>query len=284
MKKIKILILILFLSAITLSAGEEGLHIHFLDVGEGDAILLQSGKENILIDAGNPISGYNVVEYLKINKVKKLDHFIVTHPHPDHFGGAFFILQMFAVDKVYDNGQKFSPEDTSDFYRWYEELFRQKENYKTLKAGDILSLGEWKLETIWPPEPPEFFPDFNISSLVMKIYPATTTANGSFSCLLAGDLIAPAENELLRRGIDLKSDVLKVGHHGSDAATSEEFLEAVSPEIAVISVNKDNIRGYPAKETIEKLEKRNIKIYRTDVNGNIVLKKDKKGLTILTEK
>jgi len=292
MRKVKISILIFFFFISFIFAQETGkyltgehlLEIHFLDVGEGDAILLRSGKENILIDAGNLISGYKVAKYLEKMKIKKLDYLIITHPHPDHFGGVFFILQMFNVDKLYDNGQEFSPEETPDFYRWYEELFRQKENYKILKAGDILSVGEWELEILWPPEPPEFFPDFNISSLMIKVKPTITTVNGSFSCLLAGDLITPAENELLRRGKDLRSDVLKVGHHGSDDATSNKFLQAVSPEIAIISVNKDNIRGYPAKETIEKLEKANIKIYRTDVNGNIVLRRDKKGLTILTEK
>lgn len=312
MKKIKISVLLLFFFTSSVFAKETGglltgkyltgnhpeeLEIHFLDVGEGDAIFLQSEKENALIDAGNLITGYKVAEYLKEQKVKKIDHLIVTHPHPDHFGGVFFILQMFDVDKVYDNGQKFHPEDMLDFYRWYEELFRQRENYMVLKAGDILTIGDWNLEVIWPPEPPEYFPDFNISSLAIKVYPvrkggeisngvkaATTTVNDSFSCLLAGDIIMPAENELLRRGIDLKSEVLKVGHHGSAEATSDEFLQTVSPEIAIISVNKDNIRGYPAKETIEKLEKANIRIYRTDINGNIVLRKDKKGLTILTEK
>lgn len=299
MKKIKISILSLFFFISFVFAKESGglltgkyltsnhpeeLEIHFLDVGEGDAIFLQSEKENALIDAGNLITGYQVAEYLKEQKVKKIDHFIVTHPHPDHFGGVFFILPMFNVDKVYDNGQKFHPEDMLDFYRWYEELFRQRENYTVLKAGDILTIGDWNLEVIWPPEPPEYFPDFNISSLAIKVKAATTTVNDSFSCLLSGDIIIPAENELLRRGIDLKSDVLKVGHHGSDAATSDEFLQAVSPEIAIISVNKDNIRGYPAKETIEKLEKTNIRIYRTDINGNIVLRKDKKGLTLITEK
>lgn len=278
-----------WLLANSLFAQEAGNHrqelkIHFLDVGEGDAILLQSRKENILIDAGNLISGYKVATYLKKEKVKKLNHLIITHPHPDHFGGVFFILQMFNVDKVYDNGQKFSLEDISDFYRWYEELFRQRENYKVLKAGDILFLSGWDLEVLWPPEPAEFFPEFNISSLVIKVKSATTAVNGSFSCLLAGDLSIPGEHGLLRRGIDLRSNVLKVGHHGSGGATSDEFLQVVSPEIAIISVNKDNIRGYPAKETIEKLEKANIKIYRTDVNGNILLKKDKKGLTLITEK
>lgn len=294
MKKIKISILLLFFFISFIFAKETNSHltgnhpkeleIHFLDVGEGEAILLRSEKKIVLIDAGNIISGYKVAKYLEKMKVKKLDHFIITHPHPDHFGGVFFVLQALPVEKVYDNGQKFHPEEQSDFYRWYEELFRHRENYGILKTGDVLPLGEWNLEVLWPPEPPEFFPDFNLSTLVIKVKEMTIPTDAGFSCLLAGDLITPTENELLRRGTDLRSKILKVGHHGADDATSDEFLAAVSPEIAIISVNKDNIRGYPAKETIEKLEKANIKIYRTDINGNIVLQKDKKGLTILTEK
>lgn len=268
MRKIYILLLfILFIFyPIYIFGDTQYLRIHFLDVGEGESVFIETptGK-TILVDTGNLITGFRVAEYLKRNNIYNLDHLIFTHPDLDHIGGAFFVLQMLKVKNVYDNGQNLNELiKYSDIYRWYEELVRKDKNYKILKAGDILFAGDVGLKIIWPPLP-LFFSDNNNNSLVIVL------EYGKFHCLLTGDLTALGERKILEEKIDLKAEVLKIGHHGAGDATCEEFLTAVSPKIGIISVNKANIRGYPAEEVIERLKKIGTQLYRTDENGDIVV-------------
>jgi len=261
-------ILLIFASFIFSAAfaDSQPLKIHFIDVGEGDSILIEAPNgETALIDAGNLITGSKVVRYLEKNNIYDLEHLIFTHPHLDHIGGAFFILQMVGVKDIYDNGENLLElAKRSDVYRWYDDLVRESSKYSVLEAGDSLLLGEVKLKVLWPPKP-LIFSDFNTNSLVIMVEYKT------FRCLLTGDLTFSAETELLKKESRLGADVLKVGHHGFADASSEEFLKAVSPKIAVISVNKDNIRGYPSGEVIERLEKINSEVYRTDINGDIII-------------
>lgn len=260
------LIFVLFIFC-TISSFVEAasLKIHFLDVGEGDSILIQTPKgKTILVDAGNLISGFRVVEYLKKNNIHNLDYLIFTHPDLDHIGGAFFILQMMDVKRIYDNGEDLTRRaKSSDVYRWYEELVRNNRNFDVLQAEDNFLLDEVVFKVLWPYRP-FIFSSFNPNSLVIMI------EYKKFRCLLTGDLTIPAEKELLKKLKDLKADVLKVGHHGSNSS-SEEFLRVVSPEISVISVNKENIRGYPAEEVLKRLEKFSSKVYRTDRDGDIII-------------
>lgn len=266
MRKIYILLIfiLLILYPISTFGDVKNLRIHFLDVGEGDSILIETPEgENILVDTGNLISGYKVVKYLKQNKIQTLDYLILTHPDLDHIGGAFFILQMLKVKNIYDNGQNLL-DNYSNIYRWYEELVRKDKNYKTLKAKDALYIGDVTLKVLWPPQ--SFFSsDFNTNSLVIML------KYEKFRCLLTGDLTIIGEREILKEKIDLKADVLKVGHHGANDANSEEFLMAVAPRIAILSVNRVNIRGYPAEEVISRLRKLGIQLYRTDEDGDIIL-------------
>jgi len=271
MKKAWILfIFVLFtLSAV---AQSQPLKIHFLDVGEGDSILIEApGGETALIDAGNLITGLRVVKYLNKNNIYDLGYLIFTHPHLDHIGGAFFILQMIEVKNIYDNGEDLlALTKGSDIYRWYDDLVRKSNKYGVLEAGDSLLLGEVKLKVLWPPKS-LIFSDFNANSLVIVVEYKT------FRCLLTGDLTSPAEVELLKKESCLGADVLKVGHHGFVDASSKEFLKAVSPKISIISVNKDNIREYPSGEVLTRLGKLGAKIYRTDKNGNIVIRVGERG-------
>ena len=267
MKRFWVLVLLLFTFPFlsTLASSDEVGRIHFIDVGEGDSILLEIEGKSALIDTGNLISGPRLVKYLKEKGIEKLDYLILTHPHPDHIGGVFFILPALKVEKIYDNGQELDGlRKTCAIYRWYEDLVRKRKNYAVLISGDSLSLGSLTLEVLWPPEVPTSS-DFNAFSLLIMV------KGGGFSCLLTGDLTAAGERELLIREVNLKADVLKVGHHGAEDATSEEFLEAVSPGIAVISVDKDNFWGYPSAKVLERLKKAGVKVYRTDREGDIVL-------------
>ncbi len=268
MKKIVAVCLALFIFSFLSSSAssDEAGRIHFINVGEGDSILLEVPGKAALVDTGNLISGPRLVNYLKEKGIEKLDYLLITHPHPDHIGGVFFILPALKVEKIYDNGQDLNRvRKTCAIYRWYEDLVRRRKNYGVLISGDSLTLGNLALEVLWPPES-STSSDFNAFSLVIMV------RWGSFSCLLTGDLTAPGERELLKRRVSLKADVLKVGHHGAEDATTEEFLQAVSPGMAVISVDEANVWGYPSGEVLERLEKAGMKMYRTDRDGDIVLK------------
>ena len=275
MKKVWILF-IFVLFTLSVAAQSQPLKIHFLDVGEGDSILIEAPNgETALIDAGNLITGLKVVRYLNKKNIYDLDYLIFTHPHLDHIGGAFPVLQMIEVKNIYDNGENlFALAKRSDAYRWYDDLVRKSNKHSVLEAGDRLLLGEVKLEVIWPPKP-FIFSDFNANSLVIVVEYKT------LRCLLTGDLTAPAEVELLKKESHLGADILKVGHHGFDDASSQEFLKEVSPKISIISVNKDNIRGYPSGEVIERLEKMNSEVYRTDINGDIAIQTEGDGEVII---
>ncbi len=262
-----ILLILVISSARDILAQDISLRIHFIDVGEGDSILIETSQgKTVLIDTGNLITGFRVVEYLKKKNIQRLDYLILTHPHPDHIGGVFFVLQMIDVNKIYDNGQDISGlVKTVDMFRWYEDLVRNDARYSILCSGDRISLGDILLDVLWPPQEKDTLLDFNANSLVIML------RCKSFRCLLPGDLTTPGERRLLDAGIDLRADVLKIAHHGANDATSQRFLTAVSPEIAIISVDSGNIRGYPTKQTLDRIEKSTGGLYRTDIEGDILL-------------
>jgi len=266
---LSILALFIFSSA---TAQSQSLKIHFLDVGEGDSILIEtpSGKV-VLVDAGNLITGLNVVKYLKRNNIYNLDHLVFTHPHFDHIGGAFFVLQMLNTRNIYDNGTDLSKvTGFKDIYRWYGDLIRKGNNYSILEAGDSLVADGVELKILWP-QKPLLSSNFNVNSLVIMV------KYRAFNCLLAGDSTSLAEAELLKRKKHLRADILKVGHHGADDASSKDFLKAVSPKIAIISVAKDNIHEYPSSTVLTRLEQSGAKVYRTDKDGNIVVQIENDG-------
>ncbi len=251
-----------------------GLNIHILDVGEGDAILIETDgveKKWALIDSGNLISGHKVARYLREKGVSRLDYLILTHPDMDHVGGVFTIAQTFRVDRILDNGEDLSGwSKTSDFFRWYVDLARKNRKYGVMRAGDSIKLNDVILKALWPP--PEYqASSFNANSLVIMV------EHGKFRILLAGDLIASSEKELAAGRPGLKAGALKVGHHGAFDASGEAFLKLVAPKAAFISVNKNNIRGYPSPVTLERLKNLGVAVYRTDQNGDIVLRASTNG-------
>ena len=251
---------------------ERSLRINFIDVGEGEAILIETPEsKNILVDSGNIISGFSVLEYLKSKNIHRLDYFILTHPHLDHIGGAFFLLQALDVESICDNGQDLSGVSKSkDIYRYYNKLVRNNEKYSNLKAGDKIEVGGVSLGIKWPVEPP-VLADFNVNSLVIML------EYNDFCCLLAGDLTIAGEKELLSIGNNLKAEVFKIGHHGSKDANSKEFLKEVSPSVSIISIDKHNRRGYPSKQVLNRLKKIGSKIYKTAEFGNITISVNKDG-------
>ncbi|MDH5637179.1 MAG: MBL fold metallo-hydrolase [Nitrospinota bacterium] len=249
--------------------------LHFIDVGEGDAILLQwIGRKPawILVDTGNPVTSHLVLEYLRKAGAEELNAIIITHPHMDHAGGLFQIAQSMKVRAIYDNGEDpWSNGAPNNFYRWYAGFTRARPTYQALEAGANIPLGEAELEILWPPAGGFAHEHINARSLVILV------RFGQFRALLAGDLVAPAETALARSGADVSAHILKAGHHGAQDAGSIEFLEKVAPQVVVVSVDRGNINGYPSSKFLERIEAVGAKTLRTDMDGDIVIEAQASG-------
>ncbi len=237
--------------------------IHFIDVGQGDAILIESNKHYMLIDAGENNKGSDVVNYLKDKGVNKLDYVLGTHPHSDHIGGLDTIINSFTIDKV------IMP-DITHTTKTFEDVLDAiaNRNLKITKAvvGNRYSIGSASFIIISPND--TTYSDLNNYSVGIKL------TNGNNSFLLAGDAEELSEEEMMKNGIDLSADVLKLGHHGSSYSSSSNFLDVVSPTYAMICVGTDNQYNHPNIDTLQKMVDRNIQIFRTDKQGTVIFTSD----------
>lgn len=243
---------------------KNSIKISYIDVGQGDSALIQVNSKSLLIDAGTNESTSKLISYLDKQNIKKLDYIVATHPHEDHIGG------MDAVIKKYDVGQFYAPKkitNTKTFESMVNVLKSKNLKINVAKPGVNLDLGtNVKCEMLAPNS--DNYENLNNYSAVIKI----TYGNSKF--LFTGDAEKLSEKEILNKNYDISSDVIKIGHHGSSSSSSKAFLDKVSPKIAIISCGKNNDYGHPHRETINELTKRKIQIYRTDVDGTIILKSD----------
>lgn len=244
------------------------LKVHYIDVGQGDSILIQLDGKNMLIDAGTNESTGKLLSYLKNQNIKKLDYVIATHPHEDHIGG------MAEVIKSFDIGAFYAPKKVANT-RTFEDMVNalKKKNLKinTAKEGVVINFDSNTNCVMLAPNS-DNYEDVNNYSAVIKL----TYKNTKF--LFTGDAQKLSEKEMVDNGLDLSCDVLKVGHHGSSTSSSAAFLDKSSPKVAVISCGKNNDYGHPHKQTITALNKKNIKIYRTDVDGTVLIESDGKNI------
>jgi competence protein ComEC len=245
------------------STNPNEIKVHFIDVNQGDSILIQVNYKNILIDSG-PKDGKNkLLEYLTLLNIPQFDYVIATHPHEDHIGNMSYIINNYKVLNFY------SPKidnNTPSFENMAESLSRKNLKIKILKANSsTINLGENTSFEVFSPNL-DSYDNLNNYSPIIKI------SYGNTSFLFTGDAEEDVEEEVLTKNFNLKSDVLKVGHHGSSTSTTKAFLASVNPKIAVISVGKNNSYGHPTENTLNKLK--GTKIYRTDLNGNIVITSD----------
>ncbi|WP_139904644.1 ComEC/Rec2 family competence protein [Clostridium thermarum] len=248
------------------------LRVHFIDVGQGDSTLLQVNGFNVLIDAGPNSASHKLLPYLKGNNVENIDYVIATHPDEDHIGGMDEVIKNFNIGILY--APKLT-KDTDTFISMVKAL-KSKGLKINVALDDIaLNLGEDIILNFLAPIE-ENYEEVNNYSVVTKL----TYKN--ISMLFMGDAENLVEAQLLRDKVDIDTDVIKIGHHGSSSSTSDDFLRVVSPEYAIISCGKNNRYKHPHKETINKLENAKVGIYRTDLLGTIIISSDGNNITTTT--
>ncbi len=254
---------------------EKNLKIIFLDVGQGDAILIKTPeKKNILIDGGPDKSIiYKLDQQLPFYE-RKIDCMILTHPDPDHLNGLVEVLKRYQVEQVFYNGVD---DMDSTYLEFLKEIEEKKIKKEIVWLGKFIELDGLKLEILFPFEnlSGQSFKNDNEASMVFKL------TLGQVKILLTGDATKKVEEQLIKSNLDLKADLLKVAHHGARDATSLEFLENVKPTYAVISVGKNRF-GHPSLRVLRNLEKIKTQILRTDKLGDIIFETDGKELKLKT--
>jgi competence protein ComEC len=255
------------------------LKIHFLDVGQGDSIFVEtpSGRQ-VLIDGGPG----NIV-LSRLGEVmpffdKTIDIVVMTHPDADHASGLIDVIKRYNVENVVFSNIV----NNKELYKsWKEAVSDEGANIIDSVLGNVIDLGDganltivYPLESIAGKEIEKT--NDNSAVLILKY--------GELEVLLTGDIETKGERAMLLENVNINADVLKIGHHGSKTSTSEEFLSAVSPEVAVIQVGAKNRYGHPTEEVLERLENYDINIYRNDLNGDIKLVSDGVNYLISSQK
>ncbi len=256
---------------------QSGLSVVVLDVGQGDSLLIRSpAGKTMLIDAGD---GKRVAESVILPELRKLgvsrlDYLLLTHPDQDHVGGMPTVLNALPADTAVLSGQV----STNSAYRdWLSLIQRGKVRAVKASRGTMLDMGEGvSVEVLNPPD--KLFEQDNENSLILRL------VYGQIGFLLMGDAEREAIAAMLDADLNLKSTVLKVGHHGSSNATNSALLGAVDPRYALISVGADNRFGHPHRETLDLLSERGVKVYRTDQRGTITVQTDGESVTVSTTK
>lgn len=254
--------------------------IHCLYIGQGDATLIKWQGKWTMIDTGEVEQRPEIVRLIDKYNVTELENLIITHPDGDHIGGAYAVLNHIPVRHVYDNGQV----KLTNTYKTYLKTVRNKGlSIQVLKEGMQLDLGGGACFKVLSPgekhlSKKDGSPDYNNNSLIMKL------VFGDFSMLFTGDAEKIQEMQTLKyHAKDLSALVLKVGHHGSHTSTTNSFLKAVHPEIAVISCGRNNRYGFPHKEPLRNLERMGVQIYRTDRDGTVSIETDGKAYRVKGE-
>ena len=254
----------------TITTAEE-LSVHFIDVGQGDSILIDLGETEVLIDGGGKSPG--VLSYLNHYVEGALEVLVATHPHADHIGGLIAVLDKFDVEKIWLNGDTSTSKTYQEFMR---RVNAEGASINEAIRGRSIEKDALSFIILHPIKP--LTDDANNNSIVLRL------SYGSIDFLFTGDAEKEAEASILQSGQPLQANILKVGHHGSKTSTSAEFLNTVKPQMAIYMAGKGNRYSHPYQETIDALTKAGAKIYGTDINGTIIITTDGKKFAIDTEK
>lgn len=245
----------------------EDLRIHFIDVGQGDSIIIEQKGHFMLIDAGTNECEDDLITYINSLNITKFDYVIGTHAHEDHIGSMDAVIDNYVVDKVLFSKHTTT---TKTFENFVNAVKSKGLKLTSPEVGEEFDFQDSKFIVLAPNS--KNYDDINNYSIVIKfIYKET-------SYLFTGDVESLSEQEILDKNLDVKADVLKVGHHGSKSSTSKKFLDAVNPKYAVISCGVGNDYGHPKSVIMNRLQKANIICYRTDESGTIVLTSDGKNI------
>jgi len=241
--------------------------VHFIDVGQGDAVLIQTTEGHALIDGGDNHMGERVVQHLRDAGVSELSYVIATHPHADHIGGLIDVLDTFPVGTLILPNVAHT---TQTFERFLDAIENNNVQLREPVAGSTFYVGDAVFTIIAPNS--YGHANLNNYSVSMRM------VLGDTSFIFTGDAEVDSEMEMISAGHVLYSDVLHVGHHGSSTSTTQEFFDAVSPEIAVIQLSADNTYGHPHREVRDRLA--GVAVYRSDEHGDIILVTDGESITV----
>lgn len=244
------------------------LRIHYLDVGQADATLIENNGKYMLIDAGNNEDGKLLVNYFKSLGIESFEYVVATHAHEDHIGGMDDILNNFKINNFY------MPDVVTTTATFEDVVIAMEDNklvYDTPKIGSSFGFEGCNFTVLSVSDDDS---DLNDTSIVLKL------VYGTNKFLFMGDATEKIEGNILDLGVDLKTDVYKVAHHGSDYSNSIGFLNKVIPEYSIISSGEGNSYGHPHSKVLNNLKKLNSTIYRTDKDGTILVESDGKNIDI----
>lgn len=251
--------------------------VNFLDVGQGDAIFIETPLHNqVLIDGGQGSAVLSQLGQVMPFYDKEIDLVILTHPDSDHISGLIEVVKRYKVDTILTTGVK---NDTKEFQVWQDLIQSKNIPVQIAVLGQSIQLSQnIHLDVLAPLEDVngKEVKDLNHTSIVNRL------VYGGFKVLFTGDAEFRVEKALIEKNIVVDSDIIKVGHHGSKSSTSQDFLDVVSPEVVVIQVGENNRYHHPAKEVLERLK--NTKVYRTDQDGRIEVRSDGTTYNIVTKK
>ena len=255
----------------TQPSAEENFQMHFIDVGQALSVLVECDGQFMLYDGGNVDDGSLVVSYLQNQGVEELQYVFCSHAHEDHVGGLAAALAYFPANHVYSPVTEASTKCFQNFIKYTQQQGLQVE---VPAVGTVWQLGSATVQLLGPIKQ---YNDTNDTSLVLRIDYSST------SFLLTGDMESDAERDLVESGANLKADVLQVGHHGSSTSSSYIFMNAVLPEMGIISCGANNKYGHPHEETLSILRDAGVDTYRTDLLGPITIGSDGSNYTVSSE-
>lgn len=259
--------------ACTVAADLETVTVYFIDVGQGDSIFIDTSGLDVLIDGGPRTAGNMVVNFLQDLNITEIHLMVATHMDADHIGGLTAVLSSaIQIEEVLINNQTGTTVTYNDFI-----TLANTHNVTAAQRGDTYILTANANLTVLNPVQPLEFNEQNLNSVVMRLQV------GGSSFLLMGDAEEVTEESILQSGIEVAGDVLKVGHHGSRTATTDAFLNAVSPSIAIISAGIDNPYGHPHQETLDKLLAHQITVYGTYQSGTITITANSTSIHVLND-
>lgn len=251
--------------------------MHFIDVGQGDCILVSAGKENMLIDCGEYAEAQKVRNYLEACGVKKLDYIVCTHPHSDHMGGMGYIIDNFRVGRVLVPHVDADDIPAAMFYeKFLDAVDDSRAKIAEVKAGDTFTVGDGHCTVIAPLS--RKYENVNDYSVCIML------THGKRSFMFTGDAERVSELEMTASGRLMHTDVYKAGHHGSSSSSSPELLAVLRPDYIVVSCGTANPYGHPDDSVIKRFRHYTDKIYRTDINGSVVFVSDGESIEVHTER